>query len=116
MGIGSIDHHYAEYIVILAVIASSLAWMRRPNSTHTAAPAGAVLGAGPLMHNGLFVMQLIPLISAGILWLRGDALASKATFAFSLALIVSTVLAVLPSEPLWQGRFDFYLSFWFHFT
>jgi hypothetical protein len=113
-GIGSIDHHFAEYMVILATMASALQWFRRPESLPPAVCVGAILGLGPAIHNGLFVLQALVLASLGVAWLRGSRMPSRSTAAFGLSLIASTLLVLVPSLPFREGMFEFYLLSWFH--
>src|SRR5688572_25569628 len=60
--VAQIDHHYAEYIFILAMLACGLRWLQRPDDSRAAIVVGAVLGAAPAIHNGLFILQL-PLLA-----------------------------------------------------
>ena len=39
-GVGQIDHHFAEYIFVLATIACGLRWFSRPDDTQAAIIAG----------------------------------------------------------------------------
>jgi hypothetical protein len=112
--IGSIDHHYAEYIVILAFMASALWWMRRPESRFTAAVTALVLGMGPAVHNGLFAIQLPLLLATAVCWLRSQRLPTPAVAVFGLTLIVVTLAVLVPSLPFRLGMSEFYLLSWFH--
>jgi hypothetical protein len=113
-GIGSVDHHFAEYILILSAVAAFLWWMRRPDSLRHAAFVGLVLGFAPAVHNGLFALQLPVLGALAILWIRGIPPSPAAATSFGLALLIATVLVLLPSLPFRLGLFDFYLLSWFH--
>ena len=113
-GIGSIDHHYAEYIVILAFMASALRWMREPESRAAAALVALVLGVGPAIHNGLFALQVPLLLAAGVCWLRGIRLAGGPVATFGTTLAGSTLLVLLPSLPFRLGMSEYYLLSWFH--
>ncbi len=112
--IGSIDHHYAEYIVILAFMASALWWMRRPDSRAAAVAAATVLGLGPAIHNGLFALQVPLLLAAGICWIRGMSLPPRSVTAFGFGLMASTMAVLWPSLPFRLGMSEFYLLSWFH--
>lgn len=112
--IGSIDHHFAEYLVILAFMAAALAWMRKPESNSAAVVAGLVAGTGPVVHNGLFALQVPLLLAAAILWLRDQPLPARPVAAFGLALSLATLMAALPSLPIRLGMADFYVLSWFH--
>ena len=112
--IGSIDHHFAEYMVVLAFMASTLWWLRSPASARAAVCTAAVLGAGPAVHNGLFVLQALLVAVLAILWLRGETLPRRSALAFSLTLTGSSVLVLLPSLPFRLGMFEYYLLSWFH--
>jgi len=113
-GIGSIDHHFAEYMVILALMASALSWMRNPDSAGAAAATAAVLGAGPAVHNGLFVLQVLLVATVAFLWARGQRLPGRTTSIFGMVLTGLTLAILLPSLPFRLGLFDFYLLSWFH--
>ena len=73
------------------------------------------MGFAPAFHNGLFILQLLPLGALFILWLRGGTLPRPSLRAFAIALLVATQLVLLPSEPYRQGMFEFGLLSWFHF-
>lgn len=113
-GIGSIDHHYAEYMVILAFMAGALRWLKAPESRPEAALCALVLGVGPAIHNGLFALQMPLLLAAGVCWLRGLRLPGDAVATFGLTLAGSTLLVLLPSMPFRQGMSEYYLLSWFH--
>lgn len=112
--IGRLDHHFAEYMAILAGIWSGLRWLRAPESQSAAAISGVTLGLAPAIHNGLFLVQALLLVTLGIAWLRDVRMPWRSTIAFSLALVVSTVLILIPSVPFRDGMFEFYLLSWFH--
>lgn len=113
-GIGNIDHHFAEYMVILAFLASALRWMRRPDSRMAAAITAVVLGMGPAIHNGLFVLQVPLLLAVGFGWLRGVQVPVRSAAVFGFALIASTLIILLPSLPFRLGMAEYYLLSWFH--
>jgi hypothetical protein len=112
--IGSIDHHYAEYIVILAFMASALWWMKRPESRSMAAVTALVLGTGPAVHNGLFALQVPLLLAAVVCWLRSERLPAPAIAVFGLTLNFATLAVLVPSLPFRLGMFEFFLLSWFH--
>jgi hypothetical protein len=91
-----------------------LRWFKQPTDRRNAIALGIALGAATAFHNGLFILQLFPLITVFILWLRGSAPPSAALRAFGIALVVTTLLALLPSEPFRNGMFEFGLHSWFH--
>jgi hypothetical protein len=53
-------------------------------------------------------------VTVGLLWLRGERVASHDLNALALTLLATTMLIVLPSEPFRQGLFEFGLLSWFH--
>jgi hypothetical protein len=112
--IGSIDHHYAEYMIILAFMASALWWMRRPESRPMAAVTALVLGTGPAVHNGLFALQVPLLLATVVCWLRSERLPSPTIAVFGLTLIFATLAVLVPSLPFRLGMSEFYLLSWFH--
>jgi hypothetical protein len=113
-GVGSIDHHFAEYMVILALMASALWWMREPDSRLAGMATAVVLGFGPAIHNGLFVLQALLLTCIGFLWLRGDTVRRRSAIVFAVVLVVSALAILVPSLPFREGRFEYYLLSWFH--
>src|SRR5436190_4794874 len=71
--IGMVDHHYVEHTFVLLNAWLGLRWLARPADTRRAVALAAALGAAPAFHNGLFILQLVPLASVFALWLRGTA-------------------------------------------
>ena len=112
--IGMLDHHFAEFTFVLANVLLGLRWLRRPDNPSAAAALGVLLGIAPAFHNGLFMLQIPVLICISILWLRGDSPPLKSVVLFSIALVASTLLIVLPAQALRQGMFEFALLSWFH--
>jgi hypothetical protein len=113
--IGMIDHHYVEHTFVMLSIWLGLLWLKQPADTRRAAALGVALGVAPAFHNGLFILQLVPLATLFLLWLRGTQPPSKALRSFGLALLIATQLILLPSEPYRNGMFEFGLLSWFHF-
>jgi hypothetical protein len=111
--IGMVDHHYAEYIFILASLASGLWWMRSPGSVARGCLAGAVLGMAPACHSALFLLQIPLLATLAMLWIRATSLPLRPTVAFAISLVAATLLVLLPSEPFQRGHFEFYRLSWF---
>lgn len=112
--IGMVDHHYVEYTFVLLCAWLGLRWFKNPADTPRAATLGATLGVATAFHNGLFVLQLFPLLTVFALWLRGFPPPATALRAFGIALVVATLLVLLPSEPFRQGMFELGLHSWFH--
>jgi hypothetical protein len=113
--IGMIDHHYVEHTFVLLTAWLGLRWFARPDDVRSAVALGIALGAAPAFHNGLFMLQLVPLATVFVLWLRGSAGPAGALRGFNIALLATTQLALLPSAPYWNGLFEFGLLSWFHF-
>jgi asparagine N-glycosylation enzyme membrane subunit Stt3 len=113
-GVGNIDHHYAEYIFVLAALLCGLRWLRAPDSRGWAATTAVVMGAAPTFHNGLFIIQLPLLGALAVLWMRDVRLPKPAAVTFAAALVATTLAVLIPSEPFRQGSFDFYFLSWFH--
>jgi hypothetical protein len=112
--VGMLDHHYIELTFVLLCVWLGMRWFENLESPRHAVVLGAVLGIAPGFHNGLFILQLIPLGGLFILWLRNGALPRSSLRSFAIALIVATQLVLLPSEPYRQGMFEFGLLSWFH--
>ena len=112
--VGMIDHHYVEYMFVLAMLYFGLTWFRNPYARRHAVALGAVLGAAPAFHNGLFALQIPVLATLACLWLMQRPQERKAVLAFAVALVATTTVFLLPSEPFRQGAFSYYLHSWFH--
>lgn len=113
--IGMVDHHYIEQTFVLLAAWLGLRWLERPADTRRAVALAGALGCAPAFHSGLFILQLVPLITVFVLWLRGTAPAPAALRGFAIALLVVTQLVLLPSQPYREGMFEFGLLSWFHF-
>ena len=113
-GVGMIDHHWAEYVSVLAFVAATLAWARQPGSGLRAALLGVILGVAPAIHNGLFILQAVLLAWAVLIWWRKQPMPTRQGAIFGLALVFATLLVLLPSQPFQEGRFEYYLLSWFH--
>jgi hypothetical protein len=113
--IGMIDHHYVEHTFVLLVIWLGLLWFKQPDDPRRAMSVAATLGLAPAFHNGLFILQLLPLAAVFVLWLRHAAPPSAVLRRFGIALLIVTQLILLPSEPYRNGMFEFGLLSWFHF-
>jgi asparagine N-glycosylation enzyme membrane subunit Stt3 len=105
--VGQIDHHYAEYIFILASLACGLRWLQRPDDRRAAVIIGAVLGVAPVIHNGLFILQLPLLAALLVLWLQDIRLPMRTALWFAGALLVATLAIVVPSLPFRIGLFEY---------
>ena len=113
-GVGQIDHHFAEYIFVLATIACGLKWLSRPVDQRAAIVLGIVLGMAPVIHNALFILQLPVLASLLVLWSQDVRTPLRAALAFAAALLLTTLAILLPSLPFRLGMFEFYTLSWFH--
>jgi hypothetical protein len=111
---GMIDHHYVEHTFVLLTVWLGHRWFQRPGSVHRAAMVAVALGAATAFHNGLFILQLFPLLALFVLWLRHAAPPPAALNGFGIALFSTTLLTLLPSQPFRQGIFEFGLHSWFH--
>ena len=112
--VGMLDHHYVEHTFVLALLFVGLGWFQHISERRQAILLGVVLGAAPAFHNGLFILQLPLLITLACLWWLRRTLPLRAVAAFAIALVVTTALFLLPSEPFREGMFSFYLHSWFH--
>lgn len=113
-GVGFIDHHFAEYIFILASIALGMGWLTNPNRVANAIILGIAFGIAPAFHNGLFVLQVPILLTVGIRWIQRIQLPQRPVIAFCASLVGCTLAVSLPSLPLQMGLFDYYYLSWFH--
>jgi hypothetical protein len=112
--IGMVDHHYVEHTFVLLNAWLGLRWLERPTDTRSAMVLAVALGLAPAFHNGLFILQLVPLATVFVLWLRGAAPAPAALRGFAISLVAVTVLVLLPSQTFREGIFEFGLLSWFH--
>lgn len=112
--VGQIDHHYAEYIFVLATVACGLRWLQRPDDGRTAIIVGAVLGAAPNINNGLFILQLPLLATLLVLWLQDVRMPMGTALMFAGALLATTLAIEIPSLPFRLGLFEYYTLSWFH--
>ncbi len=113
-GVGRVDHHWAEFLAILAFVAGALGWSANPASRLRAGLLGLALGFAPAFHTGLFVLQAVLLVFLGLTWLRGARWPTTSLATFAVTLLASTVAILLPSLPFQQGIFEYFLLSWFH--
>lgn len=113
-GIGIIDHHFAEYIFVLAMVALGLKWFSKPEDAGAATALGIVLGIAPAAQNGLFILQVPILATLIAFWIQGIRFPLRGAIFFSLALLISTIAILIPSLPFRLGHFEFYTLSWFH--
>ena len=115
--VGNIDHHFAELLWTLATLSAGIRWFGTGRSSSGAAiTLGCVLGSALAIHNGLFILQIPIAVTLGLLWIRGLPLPERRTiYFFAGALLATTLLVCIPSEPWRRGFFEFYTLSWFHF-
>ena len=113
-GVGMIDHHYVEYLFVLATLLTGMIWLRAPESAGKAAIAAAILAIAPAFQNGLFILQIPLLATLAVLWLRGERMPMRTTLTFCGMLVAVTLAMLLPSEPFREGRFAYWYFSWFH--
>jgi hypothetical protein len=112
-GFGSLDHHYAEYLSILASIAAGLAWFKVPGRG-SAIALGTTFGLALAIHNALFILQVPLLVTAILHWLQDKRAPLRHALTFAGTLLAASLAVLLPSQPFQEGRFEFYLLSWFH--
>lgn len=113
-GAGLIDQRHAEFIFILAALATGLSWLRKPASMRRAAAAAAVLGLAPAVQNGLFIIQLPLLFTGFLLWSQGRSMPLRSGGTFAVALLLVTIAILLPSLSFRMGRFELHTLSWLH--
>jgi hypothetical protein len=113
-GVGIIDHHYIEYTFVLLTLYTGLRWLSEPAKTQNAVILGVTLGSAPAFHNGLFILQLPVLVTLALLWLRRTTPPQPAMAMLSTALILTTLLILLPADAFRIGQFSFAVLSWFH--
>ena len=112
--VGMVDHHYIEHTFVLLCTWLGLRWFKQPDDRLKAIVLALALGVATAFHNGLFVLQLFPLLTVFVLWLRHRAPPAATLRAFGAVLSATTLLVLLPSEPFRRGMFEFGLHSWFH--
>lgn len=113
-GIGQIDHHFAEFTFVLLCTLASVKMLVDNSGTRAAIFCGATLGIAQAFHHGLFVLQIPILGSIFVIWWQGGAPLSRELRTFAIALLASTLLIAIPSEPFRDGQFSFATLSWFH--
>jgi hypothetical protein len=114
--VGNIDHHFAELLWTLGTMSAGIGFFRTDRLSYRAAiTLGCVLGSALAIHNGLFILQIPVAVTFGLFWLRGIPLPDRRQIiAFGAALLATTLLVCLPSQPWQRGFFEFYTLSWFH--
>ena len=115
--VGNIDHHFAELLWTLGTLSAGIWFFSTNRRSHGAGIVlGFVLGSAMAIHNSLFILQIPIAATLGLFWLRGIPLPHRLrVIAFGAALLTTTLLVCLPSEPWQRGFFEFYTLSWFHF-
>ena len=116
-GPGNIDHHFAELLWTLGTLSAGI-WFFRSGAPSYAAGIvlGCVLGTSLAIHNSLFILQVPVVLTLALFWLQGAAFPDRPRIlGFAGALLVTTTLMCIPSEPWRRGFFEFYTLSWFHF-
>jgi hypothetical protein len=112
--IGMIDHHYIEHTFVLLSVWLGLRWFSDRNNPRRAMMLAMTLGVATAFHSGLFVLQLLVILTVVGLWLRDAAPEARVLWAFGITLVAATLIALLPSEPFRKLMFEFGLHSWFH--
>jgi len=112
-GVGFVDHHFAEYMLVLATVWAGLRWLE-DQQPRSAVLLGLVLGLAPAVHNALFILQIPVLVCLFIRWRLELRMPAAATAYFCAALLTACVAILIPSQPFREGRFEYYYLSWFH--
>ncbi|HEY6125661.1 MAG TPA: hypothetical protein VIV63_13500 [Steroidobacteraceae bacterium] len=116
-GVGNVDHHFAELLWTLGTLSAGI-WFFRPGAPSYASGIvlGCVLGTSLSIHNSLFILQIPVVLTLTLFWLQAGTFPDRPRMlGFAGALLVSTTLMCIPSEPWRRGFFEFYTLSWFHF-
>ena len=115
--VGNVDHHFAELLWTLSTLSAGIRFFRAgPPARGAGLVLGCVLGTALAIHNGLFILQIPVSLTLGLFWLRDAPLpARRQMLSFGAALLATTLLVCIPSEPWRRGFFEFYTLSWFHF-
>ncbi len=114
-GVGIIEHHFLELTFVLLVTWSGLRLFEKPGSVSAALQLGIALGIAPAVHTSLFVLQIPVLLTVLVFWLQGRRAPFEKLHVTAIALLASTTLVLLPSEPFHQFFFELGSFSWFHF-
>jgi hypothetical protein len=114
---GNTDHHFAELLWTLGTLSAGIWFFRSGVPSHAAGIVlGCVLATSLAIHNSLFILQVPVALTLALFWLQGAVLPDRSRImAFAAALLVTTTLMCIPSEPWRRGFFEFYTLSWFHF-
>jgi len=112
--IGNVDHHFMELFFILTIMFGFFNWIERPASTRRAVFAGTVLGLSVAFHFALFVMYLPIALFLLITWIIDRMELGVTAPAFLSAVLVATLVAVLPSAYFPVREFEYFKLGWFH--
>ena len=99
---------------MLANLLLGILWFQNPEAKKYAIGLGCLLGVSQAFHNGLFILQLPLLLTVFILWLQGNVFLKNIVKLFSVALIFSTFITLIPSETFRMNYFSYYHHSWFH--
>jgi hypothetical protein len=115
--VGNIDHHFAELLWTVGTLSSGIWFFNTKRLSYAAGiTLGCALGSALAISNSLFILQIPIAVTLGICWLRGIPLPHRfQVIAFGAALLTTTLLVCLPSEPWQRGLFEFYTLSWFQF-
>ena len=114
-GVGIIDHHFMELTFVLLVIWSGLRYFETPDSAAAAIQLGIALGLAPAAHTSLFILQIPILAAALVFWLQGRQHVLGNLHLTAAALLLSTIIVLIPSEPFREFFFELVTFSWFHF-
>ena len=112
--VAMLDHHYIEHTFVLLNIWLGLRWFSDITMHRSAAALGLALGVATAFHNGLFILQLPVLATAFLLWCRGTHLPLRSVAWLAGAMVLATLVMLLPSQPFQEFKFEFALHSWFH--
>lgn len=112
--VGTADHHFVEHSFVLLTVWLGLRWFDGPTDSRRAAHLALALGTAPAFHNGLFILQLLPLATVFLAWTKGTAPQARTLYVFAAVLVSATLCVLLPSTPFREGMFEFGLLSWFH--
>ena len=113
-GAGRIDHHYMEFTMVLLTLFSGLYFFKGSDSVGRAILLGICLAFAQSINNGLFILQFPFLAAVFILWLSNKTPQANSIAAVGFALILTTLVVLLPSQPYLEGKFEYYYLSWFH--
>jgi hypothetical protein len=111
-GVGVLDHHGAEQLMMLLVLGFGAAWRQQADVAAWPLLLGLCLGLALGVHASMVALQL-PLVATLLLgWRSGEVPTRHGSWRLAAGLAVGLLFVMLPAATFRQGRFDLYYLTW----